>query len=88
MVKQPARGKRNLRWMLPGLFTGLWFVGFAKVWQHMRGNVHDSHDFIPIYDEANKLAGFTHPTLVEAADKLRDSKDAADAAAAAKEQRD
>ncbi len=38
----------------------------------LMGKLKNDHDFKPVYSEDGVLQGFTHPTLVEAANRIRE----------------
>ena len=53
----------------------LMFVIFTSIYiatRYVSARVHTEHQFIPVYNEDGDLEGFTHPALVEAADKVRE----------------
>ena len=75
MVRQPLKGKFNWRVYGAPAFLGVSLVCIVQVLHAIQGKVSLQHEFLPIYDEANKLTGFTHPALVEQAGDLRRTAD-------------
>jgi hypothetical protein len=59
--------------IFPGLFLAtMYFVTYKVVHTVSETGIKGEHDFVPIIDESGKRIGFTHPTLVEATEKLRE----------------
>ncbi len=77
----------HLRWRWSPKVYALPVVSFIMVYAtfkavlYINDTAKDTHDILPVYDESGKLKGFTHPTLVDAADSLREKKQLEAAAA-------
>ena len=69
---------------LPPMVFGVLFAGFAFVARTLIRETKNEHEFVPIFDENGKRVGFTHPVLVEATEKIREHRERAEAASAAK----
>jgi hypothetical protein len=62
---------------LPPAFCAFVFIsGYAWLNRYLN-TFKMGHDFVPIYDDkTGSLRGFTHPTLVQAAQNLREAENA------------
>jgi hypothetical protein len=63
------------RWVhyLPGLLCGFFVWLSVKYGTKMFSALSAEPQILPVYDESGKLEGFTHPTLVAAAEQHRES---------------
>lgn len=61
---------------IPAIAFFLIFYGVSKVVFCNTLNMKAGYDIVPVYSEDGKLQGFTHPVLVDVADKYREKNNA------------
>lgn len=64
--------KTSWRVFLPGGFMLMIVCSVMYMSRTQGSGVKMGHDFVPIYTQDGKLEGFTHPVLVQAANKYRE----------------
>jgi hypothetical protein len=69
----PPPFKTTWRVYAPAIFVSTVYAAVVYFNRVKQPNLKKDHDFVPIYGENGKLEGFTHPTIVDAANKWRES---------------